>query len=126
MIITEDKGEGIYRINSYTLGKITINEILYTHSLILTPNQLIPFWEPQSFEELNDSHLQPILALKPDVVLLGTGQKIKMLPPKLLAKFASQHLRIESMDTGAACRTYTALMAEGRNVAAALIVDATL
>lgn len=123
MILTEDVGSGDYRICAYEPGVITINEIAYTKSLIITPNKLITDWPPQSLAEVNDAHLQAIAALHPGIVILGTGIQFIMPPAAKLATLYQQQLGVECMDTGAACRTYTALMSEGRNVAAALLIE---
>lgn len=56
-----------------------------------------------------------------DVILLGTGAKSQFFPPKLRQALKDKGLSVEAMDTGAACRTYNVLMAEGRRVAAALL-----
>ena len=123
MIITEDSGDGMFKIQAYKPGAITINEKVYTQSLIISPNELISFWEPQSLTELKAPHLNKILTLKPEIILLGTGQRFIMPPTSLLAPLYAQKLSVENMDTGAACRTYTALMTEGRKVVAALLID---
>lgn len=123
MILTEDTGHGDYRIRAYEPGSITINETTYTHSLIITPTQLIPHWPPRSLKELTATHCQAILALKPEIIILGTGIKFVMPPASQLALLYQHKLGVECMDTGAACRTFTALMSEGRNVVAALLIE---
>ena len=56
-----------------------------------------------------------------EVFLLGTGPRFEMVPPDLRGELLTAGLTVEAMDTGAACRTYNVLLAEGRAVAAALI-----
>ena len=123
MLLTEDTGIGNYHIRAYDAHSITVNETKYMTSLIVSPYRLIPDWEPQSMRELKLAHLETILALESEIVLLGTGEKFTMPSKKQLIPFYERRIGIECMSTGAACRTYTALMSEGRKVVAALIRD---
>jgi uncharacterized protein len=109
----------IQRVNSHS---VTINEKVYTHSLIIMPEYLSD-WGVEKFAALDVTHFQQLCALHPKVVLLGTGAKISFPAPKLLAPLIDEGIGIEVMDTNAACRTYTILMAEGRQVAAALLFN---
>lgn len=123
MALTEDTNNSAYQIRAYEPGKITVNQDTYTQSLIIAPDQLILDWAPQSLAELQAAHFNKILALKPEIVILGTGKRFIMPPPSQLAPLYQQHLGVECMDTGAACRTYTALIAEGRRIVAALLIN---
>jgi uncharacterized protein len=123
MIFNEDQSDAAYQIKSYDSHKIKINDQIYQNSIIITPNTLIPNWRPRSLAELGAQDLQAIIDLQPEIVLLGTGNKFKMPPAKLLQPLYEAGLGVECMDTGAACRTYTALMAEGRNVVAAILIS---
>lgn len=123
MIISEDKSQGIYFIKAYSPGKITVNNTTFTMSLIITANTLVTDWPPQTLEQLQPSHFNPIITLNPEIILLGTGIKFKRPPANLLAPLYEHNLGVECMDTGAACRTFTALSAEKRNVVAALLIE---
>ncbi|MCP4701241.1 MAG: Xcc1710-like domain-containing protein [Gammaproteobacteria bacterium] len=117
-----DSGSGTYRIQGYLSGEyITVNAAAYTHSLLVMPEHLED-WPPQSFEKLEREHFERLHALKPDVVLFGSGTRIRFPEAFLLAPLINNGIGVEVMDTGAACRTYAALMAEDRNVAAALLL----
>ena len=87
-------------------------------SLILTAEQLIEDWIADS-EELSSAHLDRLLATEPEIIVLGTGDRIRFPAPVLLAQCHAAGVGIEVMDTGAACRTYNILAAEGRKVCAA-------
>ncbi len=123
MILTQDTSDAPFQIRAYGDGIITVNENVYQKSLIISAQTLITDWPPQSFQELTEKDWAPVLDLKPELVLLGTGRQFKMPHPSLLAPLYLKKIGVESMDTGAACRTYTALIAEGRNVVAALIIQ---
>ncbi|MBI4005804.1 MAG: Mth938-like domain-containing protein [Gammaproteobacteria bacterium] len=114
--------DGKYRIDSYKKGLISINGIKYSSSLIITPAQLIPDWPPQRFTDLATQHIEQITALAPEIIIIGTGNKICFLPPELVSLIGNLNIGVEVMDTGAACRCYNLLIGEGREVAAGLIV----
>lgn len=123
MILTEDTDIGNYHIQAYELGAITVNTTVYAKSLIISPFELISNWAPQSLDKLKNEDFEPVLNLSPQIVLLGTGVKFKIPPAKQIAPLYQQKLGVEYMDTGAACRTYTALTSEGRKVVAALLIN---
>ncbi len=91
-------------------------------SFIITADQLITGWAPQQSEDITAAHIDEVLALRPDVILLGTGKRLRFPPPHLLAHAQQHRVGMEVMDTAAACRTYNLLAAEGRKVAAALLM----
>lgn len=109
-----------YQINAYDQHSVTINEQVYAHSLIIMPEYLTK-WDIDNFDALMPAHFEPMCKLSPDLILLGTGKTLRFPKPELLASLLKQGIGIEVMDTPAACRTYTILVAEGRVVAAALM-----
>lgn len=100
---------------------IRIDDAYYLRSLIVSASQLLTDWAPQRPEELEEAHLQEIIALQPEVVLLGTGARQHFLAPRDMYCFYRQGIGIEVMTTDAACRTFNVLVTEGRSVAAALM-----
>lgn len=117
-----DSNIGKYQVTSYEPGKVIINKQIYTRSLIITAEQLMTDWGPQTFSELTADHLKSVLNLAPHIVILGTGEKQHFLAQELALLFLQQGIGIEVMNTDAACRTYNVLMSEGRNVVAGLIL----
>lgn len=109
-------------ITGYGKGWVEVNAVRYEKSLIVLPNLLIPDWQASDFESLAEESFRGLLELKPEVVLLGTGEKHRFLHPRISRELTAANISLESMDTAAACRTYNILMAEGRHVAAALIL----
>jgi uncharacterized protein len=75
----------------------------------------------QSFDQLTAAQLQPIFALQPDVVLIGTGTRQRFLSGALMVAFFNRGIGTETMTTHAACRTFNILVAEHRRVVAALL-----
>jgi uncharacterized protein len=118
--LTQAEGQNL--ITGYGEGWVEINRKRYEHSLIVLPKSLIEDWQVRDFEDLTIEHFQKLVALKPEVVLLGTGTKHRFIHPRLTAPLTALGISVECMDTAAACRTYNILMGEGRQVAAKLIV----
>jgi len=99
------------------------DEITLTHSFIIAPKQLKENWPPQKIAELTERHLQAVIDLQPELVLLGTGKSLEFPSPSITQSLFTKGIGVEIMDTAAACRTYNVLMHEGRKVVAALIVN---
>lgn len=111
-------------VTGYDAHSVEINAQSFDFSLIVLPEIAPTPWPVASFDALTDEHFAQIDAAKPDVVILGTGRKQRFIHPKLGTALTARHIGIECMDNHAACRTYNILMAEGRKVALALIIDA--
>lgn len=111
-----------YLISAYAPGSITVNDTRYERSLVVAPDWLIPDWGPQDSSDLAADHFAEILTHQPEILLLGTGKALRFPAPELLQPFTARQIGVEVMDTAAACRTYNILMAESRQVAAALIM----
>lgn len=109
-------------ITGYGAGFVEINHQRYASNLIVTADKLVLDWQATDFASLNETHFVQIAALKPEVVLLGTGEKHQFLHPKIIQNLTENGIPLECMTTAAACRTYNILMSEGRNVAAALLI----
>ena len=122
MEINEDQSYTKYKITSMDPGSISINEIAYTQSLILHPNHLIEHWPVNTIAHIHADNLKTIIDLKPEIILIGTGETFQLVPASTLAPLYDADIGVECMDTRAACRTYVALTAEHRNVVAALII----
>ena len=114
--------ENNYLITGYAKSYIEVNKQRYTQNLVIMSDKLILDWPATDFANLTEAHFAQILAIKPEVVLLGTGEKHQFLHPKIIQKLTQNNIPLECMTTAAACRTYNILMSEGRNVAAALLV----
>lgn len=122
MIVQEDQDSGQYQIKSYKPGEITVNETVYTQSLVLNANTLISNWGPRNLEEIQDSSWDPILQLKPDFVIFGTGAKFLRVPASVFAPLYKNNIAVEVMDSAAACRTGIVMMNENRNVVIVILV----
>ena len=110
-------------ITGYDEGSVEINAITFRHSLLVLPEAAPLPWRVTGFDDLNALHFEAIAALRPDVVILGTGNRQRFVHPSLTESLTNQRIGVECMDSQAACRTYNILMTEGRKVALALIID---
>lgn len=92
-------------------------------SLLLLPDRIDDTWGPDDHTALTPEHMASLLDVACDVLLLGTGRRQHFPAMALLRPLYEAGRPVEVMDTPAACRTYNILVAEGRRVAAALIVE---
>ena len=115
---------GVHLITGYGDGYVEVNSRRYEASLIVLPDRLITDWSVTDFEVLSSSHLGALAEYTPEIVLLGTGRRHRFPSPALLSDLIMHDIGLEVMDSQAACRTYNILVAEGRRVAAAIILEA--
>jgi len=106
----------------YGIGYVVVNQTRHEHSLIIMPDRIIENWQVQIFQQLTAEHFEVLLPFQPEIVLLGTGTTLRFPCPSITKELIALNIGVEVMDTSAACRTYNILMAEGRNVAAALLI----
>ena len=109
-------------ITGYGAGFVEINHQRYASNLIVMADKLLLDWKAPDFASLTTGHFAQIIELKPEVVLLGMGEKHQFLQPKIIQSLTENSIPLECMTTPAACRTYNILMSEGRNVVAALLI----
>ena len=113
---------GKNRITAYGLDYVCVNDKRINRSLVVTPDTVRLDWPPISWADLSGDHLFSLVDLRPEILLLGSGPVQQTPSSNLLATLAQIKIGVEIMTTAAACRTYNILVAEGRVVAAALIV----
>ena len=103
-------------------GYVAINGVRYAKSLLVTATRIIDDWPATDFDHLRAEHFEQCLALAPQIVLFGTGATFRFPRPELARSLHAARIGLEIMDNAAACRTYNILVAEGRNVVAALLL----
>lgn len=94
----------------------------FSASIILARDQVVEDWDVTDAAAMTPAHAEPILALQPDVVLLGTGTNQRFPSQAVLAAFLQAGVGVEVMDNAAVARTWDILASEGRNVVAAFII----
>ena len=114
---------GLNLFTAYGEGYVAVNHQRHESNLILLPDTLIPDWSMATPATLGEADMKRLLELGTEIVLLGTGARLRFPPGPLLRPFAPAGIGLEIMDMPAACRTYNILASEGRKVAAALLFD---
>jgi uncharacterized protein len=123
MKFSEDKLDQGYRITAYERGVIMVSGSPKTSSFIISLEQLIEDWSPSHIDQLRTQHIEPLLELEPELVLIGTGESLKFPAMEHYAGLIQRNIGVEIMDSAAACRTYNILLSEGRKVVAGIIVE---
>jgi len=122
MPLAEDMVTSRYRISAYEAHSVSINEVEYRRSLVLSPQIIICPWPAPPVLDLDHEIFNPVFELNPEVVLLGTGEKQLFPSPKVFALFGEKGIGLEVMDNGALSRTFNILVAEDRAVVAAIML----
>ncbi len=112
-------------ITAYGADWVSINGERVQHSVLITSTGLRQAWGPARFADLQPEHFVPLAALGVELVVFGSGAKLRFVSPAWLQPLMRARIGLETMDTQAACRTYNILAGEGRNVACALLLEAS-
>ena len=113
---------GVNVLTRHEPGQVWINSTAYAHSVLVPHRGAVIRWEVSRFEDLGAVHFDALMPLAPEVVLFGSGERLRFPQPAWLRGLIERRIGVETMDTAAACRTYNVLAAEGRSVAAALLL----
>ena len=114
---------GPTRLNVFTgygEGYVLVNGARHSASVIVLPERVLP-WSASGFDALQAQDFAELSAMPLEVVLHGTGARLRFPHPSLTQALAAARIGLEVMDVQAACRTYNILMDESRKVAAALL-----
>jgi uncharacterized protein len=107
----------------YGEGYVVVNGERFDRSVVVLPERILADWPAARFADLKAEHLEALAGLDREIVLLGTGAKLRFPPAEIIAPLVRAGIGVEVMDLQAACRTYNILMSEGRKVAAALLIE---
>ncbi|MFM2274766.1 MAG: hypothetical protein RL211_638 [Pseudomonadota bacterium] len=113
----------VQSISGYGLGWIRVDDEQITHSVVIASGGQRLAWCCARFQDLTTNHFARLTELSPELVIFGSGERIRFPQPQWLQPLMAKRIGLETMDTQAACRTYNILAAEGRNVVAALLLD---
>ena len=122
MQLVRHEGRSYNVVSSYDAASITVNEHCFEGSVMLMPEGPVREWAVAAVAELSEAVAGEMMALEPEVVVLGTGPTQEFPPPTFLRAFLRNGVGCEVMDTGAACRTYNVLASENRLVLGALML----
>jgi len=111
---------GTQTIQRVSTSTITVSGTTYSQSIAITPDAVFEDWQAKPVADLAAGDFEALLALSPEIVLLGTGGQNVFPPRELMFAFARRGIGLECMDTAAAARTFNVLASEGRRIAAVL------
>ncbi len=124
MKLNAERIEGTNAVTRHSLEGVVINGQTYTQNVIIPWQGAVCSWAPGGFDGLCEEDFGQLLAMKPELVVFGSGNRLRFAAPRLQRVLIDARIGIETMDTAAACRTYNVLLGEGRCVVAALLFDA--
>jgi len=102
---------------------VTINGQVRRASVVVPAKGEVAEWPCRRLEDVRAEHFEQVARLAPEVVLFGSGARLRFAPAEALRPLIERGIGVETMDTGAACRTYNILVSEGRTVVAALLIE---
>jgi uncharacterized protein len=111
-------------ITGYGPGWIAVNGERHITSLLIGVDGALTAWDCRSFDALTAAHFASIADSNPELLIFGSGHQLRFASTAVLRALLERRIGVETMDTGAACRTFNILAGEGRRVAAALILEA--
>ena len=120
--LNSDSGQSLF--TGYGDDHVLINGQRHESSLLLTTRGIeIAPWAGLDFDALTAAHFEWIARRELDILLLGTGTRLRFPHPSLTRALVEARIGLEVMDIGALCRTYNFLAAEGRSVGAAVLIE---
>lgn len=123
MKMQADRPEGSNAITRHAAEGVIVNGTEHRTSVLVPWQGLVQPWSVHDFESLDEGSFEAVMALSPELVIFGSGSRLRFPKPAVLKALMARRVGFETMDTPAACRTYNVLLAEGRAVVAALIFE---
>jgi uncharacterized protein len=121
--IQPDRLEGVNAITRHDAGRVWVNAEAFDRSVLVPWQGTVQPWPADVLAELTAAHFEQVLALQPELVIFGSGARLRFIAPALMRPLIDRGIGVETMDTVAACRTYNVLASEGRSVVAALLLE---
>lgn len=144
MQLHKEQRTALNTVTGYGDDYIEVNEQRYHHPIYFAPEGGVQEWQVKHFTEITLSDIEQAAGLikeevsaidfleentspkyrqAPEVIIIGTGKRQAFISPAIIAPLLLARIGVETMDSKAAARTYNVLMAEGRKVAVALLID---
>ena len=118
-----DRLDGVNSITRHEPAAVWVQAERFEASVLVPWRGPVRPWPVARFEALEASHFEQLLALAPELVIFGSGGRLRFVRPALTRALIERRIGIETMDNAAACRTYNVLANEGRTVVAALLLE---
>ena len=122
MKIQPDKFD-VQSISGYGPDWVSIATEKITTSVVIGSRGQRVAWGCKAFDELDTPHFEMLATLAPEIVIFGSGNRIRFPKPQWLTPLYSKRIGLETMDMQAACRTYNILAGEGRDVVLAILIE---
>ncbi len=113
-------GNSITRVDA---GQVWVNGQTHTGSVLVPWQGPVQAWAVTRFGDLQPLHFEQMLSMQPELVIFGSGGRMRFAPAALYRALIGAGIGMETMDLRAACRTFQVLAAEGRAVLAALLIE---
>ena len=123
MKMQADRIEGQNAVQRHSIEGVVVNGVEHRASVVVPWQGQVGDWPVDDFAELTEAHFAQLAALAPEIVIFGSGARIRFVKPALLRPLIERRIGVETMDTAAACRTYNVLLAEGRSVVLAALFE---
>jgi uncharacterized protein len=117
-----DRIEGVNVISGHAPGTVSVNGVAHASSILIPWVGEVSPWGGAGFDSLGAEDFDRLARLDPELVIFGSGPRLRFPPPALLRTLMARRIGVETMDTAAACRTYNVLAGESRKVVAALLL----
>ena len=113
----------IQTVTAHGPGWVAVNGEKIQSSVVISSRGERFDWDCAAFSQLEANHFARLVELDAELIIFGSGQRLRFPQPAWFAPLMAQRVGVETMDTAAACRTYNILAAEGRHVVAALLIE---
>lgn len=110
------------KIRSYSNDGFKVNNNVIKTNIIISRHYLEENWLELGYEHFATQHLDHLIEMQPEIIILGTGEKLAYPDQQILAYVNQHNIGMEIMETGAACRCYNLLIDEGREVVGCLFL----
>lgn len=114
---------GTNAITRHEPGALWVGNQRFDRSLLVPWRGEVKSWAPAQVDQLSAEDFEAVLEMKPELLIFGSGPRLRFVSPALLRSLIERGIGVETMDTHAACRTYNVLVAEGRSAVAALLLE---
>ena len=118
-----DQPQGGNSISKHEGSRVWVNGRAHEHSVLVPWRGEVVPWPVKHFADLAEVHFEQVLALRPELVVFGSGARLRFARPAIYRALIDARIGVETMDVAAACRTYNVLASEGRAVLAALLLE---
>lgn len=113
-------------VQAYGPDWLNVDGKIHKASVLLSNTGLRVDWPCARFEDLSAELFAQAIDLgegAPELVIFGSGSKLRFPKPEWLKPLIQARVGIESMDLGAASRTFNILSGEGRRVVLAALIE---